>query len=146
MRYLTLAEVLSVHHRLIQGSGGPSGVRDLGLVESAVAQPYGSFGGQDLYPSLIDKAAALAYSLVKNQPFVDGNKRVAHASMEVFLVLNGYELACSADEQEGFWLALAAGERSRAELVAWLSGHLRPLDGKSANPAAEQGVEADEGS
>jgi hypothetical protein len=71
-------------HRLMQESGGPPGVRDLGLVESAVAQPYGSFGGQDLYPSLVDKAAALAYSLVKTHPFVDGNKRVAHASMEVF--------------------------------------------------------------
>ena len=129
MRYLTLAEVLSVHHRLMQESGGPTGIRDLGLVESAVAQPYGSFGGQDLYPSLVDKAAALAYSLVKNHPFVDGNKRVAHASMEVFLVLNGHELDCPVGEQEAFWLALATGERSRAELVAWMSRHLRPLEG-----------------
>ncbi len=77
MRYLTLAEVLALHHRLMQESGGPWGLRDLGLLESAVAQPLGAFGAQDLYPSLVEKAAALAYSLVSNHPFVDGNKRVA---------------------------------------------------------------------
>jgi death-on-curing protein len=129
MRYLTLAEVLALHHRLIQDSGGPDGVRDFGLLESAVAQPLGAFGGEDLYPSLIEKAAALAYSLVSNHPFVDGNKRVAHAAMAVFLILNGYEIECPTDEQEAFWLELAAGERSRAELVKWLSQHVRPLSG-----------------
>jgi death-on-curing protein len=72
-------------------------------------------GGQELYPSLAEKAAALAYSLVSNHPFIDGNKRVAHAAMEVFLVLNGQELHCAIDEQEAFWLGLAAGERSRAD-------------------------------
>lgn len=128
MRYLVLAEVLALHHRLMQESGGPAGVRDLGLLESAVAQPLGSFGGQELYPSLIEKAAALAYSLIQNHPFVDGNKRVAHASMEVFLVLNGHEMDSSVEEQEAFWLALAAGETSREELVAWLRDRVRPLE------------------
>jgi death-on-curing protein len=127
MRYLTLAEVLALHHRLMQESGGPWGLRDLGLLESAVAQPLGAFGAQDLYPSLVEKAAALAYSLVSNHPFVDGNKRVAHAAMEVFLVLNGYEVECPTEEEEAVWLRLAAGKQSRAELVAWLSGHVRPL-------------------
>jgi death-on-curing protein len=127
MRYLTLAEVLALHHRLMQESGGPSGLRDLGLLESAVAQPVASFGGRDLYPSLEEKAAALGYSLVGNHPFVDGNKRIAHAAMEVFLILNGHEIECSTDEQEAAWLRLAAGEESRAELVAWLREHVRPL-------------------
>jgi death-on-curing protein len=126
MRYLTLAEVLALHQRLMQESGGPSGLRDLALLESAVAQPLASFGGQDLYGSLVEKAAALAYSLISNHPFVDGNKRVAHAAMEVFLVLNGHEIECPMDEQETTWLRLAAGEQSRAELVAWLSQHMRP--------------------
>lgn len=127
MRYLALAEVLALHRQVIQQTGGSGGVRDLGGVESAVAQPLASFGGQDLYPSLTEKAAALAYSLVKNHPFLDGNKRVAHAAMETFLVLNGHELECGTDEQEAFWLALAAGERSRSELVAWLGAHVRVL-------------------
>ena len=127
MRYLVLAEVLALHHRLMQESGGPAGVRDLGLLESAVAQPLGSFGGQELYPSVVEKAAALAYSLIQNHPFVDGNKRVAHASMEVFLVLNGHEIDGSVEEQEAFWLALAAGETSREQLVAWLRDRVRPL-------------------
>ena len=127
MRYLTLAVVLALHHRLMQASGGPPGLRDLGLLESAVGQPLAFFGGQDLYPSLVEKAAALGYSLIGNHPFVDGNKRVAHSAMEVFLVLNGYEIECPIDEQEAVWLQLAAGEQSRAELVAWLSKQARRL-------------------
>jgi len=128
MRHLALSEVLALHHRLMQESGGTASVRDLGLLESAVAQPLGSFGGQELYPSLVDKAAALAYSLIQNHPFVDGNKRVAHASMEVFLTLNGQEIDCSVDEQEEFWLALAAGKKSREQLVAWLRDRVRRLE------------------
>jgi death-on-curing protein len=127
MRYLTLAEVLELHRRLVDETGGPHGVRDLGMLESAVAQPLGSFGGQDFYPSVVEKAAALAYSLALNHPFTDGNKRTSHAAMEVFLVLNGHEIHASVDEQESFWLALAAGQRSRAELVAWLQDRVRPM-------------------
>ncbi len=127
MRYLTLAEVLELHRRLVDETGGSHGVRDLGMLESAVAQPLGSFGGQDFYPSVVEKAAALAYSLALNHPFIDGNKRASHAAMEVFLVLNGHEIHASVDEQESFWLALAAGQRSRAELVAWVQDHVRPM-------------------
>jgi death-on-curing protein len=126
MRYLTLAEVLALHQQILQDSGGTLGIRDVGLLESAIAQPLAAFGGQDLYPSLIEKAAALAFSLVSNHPFVDGNKRVAHAAMEVFLVLNGHEIDCPVDEQETFWLRLAAGQGSRSDLVDWLSKHVRP--------------------
>ena len=122
MRYLTLAETLELHRRILAESGGSAGVRDLGALESAVAQPLASFGGQDLYPSLVEKGAALAFSLVKNHAFVDGNKRVAHAAMEVFFLLNGAELHAAVDEQEEFWLELAAGQRSREELVEWLKG------------------------
>jgi len=127
MRYLALAEVLALHRRLMQESGGPTGVRDIGLLESAVAQPMSTFGGEDLYPSLAEKASALSFSLVRNHPFLDGNKRVAHAAMEVFLVLNGKEIDCSVDEQEEFWLALAAGHKTREELIEWLATHLRPV-------------------
>jgi len=82
-----------------------------------------TFGG-DLYPSLLEKAAALCFSLVKNHPFVDGNKRVGHAAMETLLLLNGFEIEASTDEQEQLVLALAAGQLSREDLVAWLRAHV----------------------
>ena len=86
MRYLSLGEVLGLYDRIVGTSGGAIGIRDLGALESALAQPRMSFGGGDLYPSLAEKAAALGYSLVMNHRFLDGNKRVGHAAMEVFLV------------------------------------------------------------
>jgi death on curing protein len=100
IRYLSLLEVLSLHCQIINQSGGASGVRDLGALESAVAQPLMTFGGEDLYPTIVDKAAALGFSLVMNHPFVDGNKRIGHAAMETFLVLNRLEINASVDEQE----------------------------------------------
>jgi death-on-curing protein len=83
-----------------------------------------TFGGEELYPSVIDKAAVLAVSLTQNHPFVDGNKRVAHAAMEVFLVLNGQEMEASVDEQERLMMELAAGNLGRDDVVAWLSTHV----------------------
>ena len=90
-----------------------------------------TFGGEDLYPRFAEKAAALGFSLVCNHPFMDGNKRVGHAAMETFLVLNGQELAAPVDEQEQVILRLAGGELKREELVAWVESHLRqrPFDG-----------------
>src|SRR5262249_35862581 len=121
MRYLTLAEVLELHRLLITSSGGAFGIRDLAALESAIAQPQQTFEGRDLYPSLVGKAASLAFSIVNNHPFVDGNKRVAHAALEVFLQLNGQELHAPVDEQERFMLALAAGQTDRDALVQWLN-------------------------
>jgi death-on-curing protein len=123
VRVLILEEVLELHKRLLEQSGGSPGVRDRDALESALAQPVMSFGGSDLYPSLVEKAAALGFSLVKNHPFTDGNKRIGHAAMEVFLVLNGYEVAASVEEQEAIFLGLAAGELGRDEFVAWLEAH-----------------------
>jgi death-on-curing protein len=85
MRWLQLAEVLELHRRLIDQSGGMAGIRDLGLLEASLAQPRQTFGGIDLYPELIEKAAALGFSLIQNHPFVDGNKRIGHAAMEITL-------------------------------------------------------------
>jgi death-on-curing protein len=106
-------------------SGGLSGVRDLGGLESAVAQAQMTFGGQELYPSLAEKAAAMGYSLVCNHPFVDGNKRVGHLAMETFLVLNGSELAAQVDEQERIILQLAAGSLTREGFTAWVKSHVQ---------------------
>jgi death-on-curing protein len=83
MRSLTLGEVIELHRRVLAATGGAAGIRDLSLLESALAQPAATFAGQELHPSLIAKAAALAFSLVANHPFVDGNKRIGHATIEV---------------------------------------------------------------
>jgi death on curing protein len=95
-----------------------------------------TFRGQELYTSLAEKTAALGFSPIKNHPFVDGNKRVGHAAMETFLVLDGYELSTSVDEAERLILGVAAGTVSREALVAWLREHVMPLSGGgSAGPA-----------
>ena len=127
MRYLTLGEVVDLHRRLLETTGGAPGIRDLGALDSAIAQPKATFGGVDLYPTLVEKAAALCFSLVRNHPFVDGNKRVGHAAMETFLVLNGAEIDASVDEHERLMLDLAAGQIDRPQLTDWLRHHLRPL-------------------
>lgn len=123
MRHLTLGEVVALHRAVIESTGGATGLRDLAALESAVAQPRATFDGVHLHPTITGKAAALAYSLALNHTFVDGNKRVAHAAMEVFLVLNGLELRAGIDEQEALFLDLAAGVSSRPELEAWLERH-----------------------
>ena len=125
MRYLSIGQVVELHRRIIEATGGAAGVRDLGVLESALAQPKAAFSGRDLHRTLIEKAAALCFSLTQNHPFVDGNKRVAHAAMETFLLLNGSELSASVDEQEQLMLRLASGELSRDELVSWLRLHVQ---------------------
>jgi len=129
MRYLTLKETLELHSRIIEQSGGSSGVRDFGLLESAVAQPLMTFDAVDLYPTIVEKAAALCFSFVSNHPFTDGNKRIGHAAMETFLLLNGYEIKALVDEQEKLILSLAAGEYERGDLVEWLRGHIVQVKG-----------------
>lgn len=126
--YLSLEQILESHQQIVSQSGGSHGVRDMGAVESALAQPSMSYGGQDLYPTLIEKAAALGYSLVNNHAFVDGNKRIGHAAMAVFIRMNGFRISAPVDEQETFILRLASGEVSREELVEWLRGCVVPLD------------------
>jgi death on curing protein len=127
MRYLTISEVLDIHEKLLQQSGGAKGIRDLGALESAISQPFMQFGGNDLYPDLISKASALCFSLVMNHPFIDGNKRVGHAAMEIFLVLNNREIIADVEEQEEVMFNLAAGKLNRDNFSAWLKNHIRKL-------------------
>ncbi|NET11169.1 MAG: type II toxin-antitoxin system death-on-curing family toxin [Symploca sp. SIO2B6] len=119
-RYLTLIELLELHRRILEQSGGAQGIREISLLESAIAQPRMTFDGDELYPSFLEKAAALGFSIIMNHPFVDGNKRTGHAATETFLVLNGVEIDASVDEQELMVLAIASGERGRKEFVEWL--------------------------
>jgi death on curing protein len=127
MRYLTLTEILDLHTRIIEQSGGTAGVRDLGSIDSALAQPQMTFAGKDLYPAIESKAAALCFSLVTNHAFVDGNKRIGHAALETFLVLNGFELVSNVDESERVILQLAAGKFTRDQLVQWVTAHIQRL-------------------
>jgi len=127
MRYLALSEVVELHRRLLEQAGGAAGIRDLGALESALAQPRMTLAGSDLYPTLVEKAAVLCFSLVTNHPFIDGNKRIGHAAMETFLVLNGTEIDADLHEQERVMMDLAAGRIDRGQLVDWLRQHLKPL-------------------
>ncbi len=126
MRFLSLAEVIDLHERLIADTGGAMGIRDLGALESAIRQPHAAFGGVDLYTGLIEKASALCFSLVMNHPFLDGNKRVGHAAMEIFLLLNGCELLGDIDEQEQAILRLASGAFARDAFTEWVRRHVVP--------------------
>jgi len=127
MRYLALGEVVDLHRRLLEATGGASGIRDFGALESAIAQPKATFEGVDLHPTLVEKAAALGFSLVQGHAFVDGNKRVGHAAMETFLILNGSEIDAPVNDQERLILDLAAGRIGRGHLIDWLRQHVKPL-------------------
>ncbi len=124
MYLLNLDQVLDLHIKIITQSGGASGVRDQNALESALAQPQMSYAGQDLYPSLAEKSAALGFSLINNHPFVDGNKRIGHAAMEVMLIMNGFEIQADTDNQEKVILEVAAGEMPRDAFVDWLHTHI----------------------
>ena len=125
--YLSLEQVLDLHRRQLRLFGGAPGLRDRGALESAVARPQMTFGGEDLYPEIEDKAAALGYFIISGHPFVDGNKRVGHAAMEVLLLLNNRRLDASVDDSEHIVLEIANGRCSRDQLAHWLRAHTSPI-------------------
>jgi death-on-curing protein len=127
MRTLTLEEVLELHRMVLEQTGGLPGIRDRGGLESAVAQPHMTFGGQELYHSVVDKAVAIGFSLIQNHPFVDGNKRIGHSVMEVTLILNGFEIVANVDEQEQIILQVAAGQCPREAFREWVETHVREI-------------------
>lgn len=108
---------------MIETTGGSQGVRDEGMLESALYNPFQSFGGEELYPSIQAKAVQLCYGLVKNHAMVDGNKRIGTHVMLVFLALNGYELTYSQQELSDTILALASGKIGARELLQWIIRH-----------------------
>lgn len=123
MKYLAPEQVLFIHARLIAETGGSHGIRDLGLLLSALARPQATFDGQDLYPDLFSKAGALMESLLQNHPFVDGNKRTAITASAMFLRLNGYRLTASNPEVEQFTFAALLEHWPVDRLAAWFEGH-----------------------
>ena len=124
MRYLSLTEVLIIYRRIIAQTGGSLGIRDFNALESALAQPRATYGGEDLYPTIVDKTSSLGFSLIQNHPFIDGNKRIGHAAMETFLILNGFEIDAAVDEQEQVILTIASGNMKRDDFAVWLRAHV----------------------
>ena len=120
---LSTSQILLIHDQLIAETGGSSGLRDEGMLDSALNAPFQTFGGKDVYPSLQQKAARLCFGLVKNHPFIDGNKRIGAHAMLVFLALNGVELQHSQEELSDIILMLAAGEIAAEELLRWILSH-----------------------
>lgn len=123
MKIITERQVLMLHDQLIASTGGSNGLRDEGLLQSALAAPFQSFDGADAFQSIQQKAARLAYGLVKNHPFVDGNKRIGAHTMLVFLALNGIDLDYTQEELSEIILSVAASESGYDELLRWLLEH-----------------------
>jgi death-on-curing protein len=116
-------EIVSLHSKLISQSGGLDGIRDAHLLDLSVNSPYHTFGGQYLYPTVQVMAAHLAFSLIKNHPFLDGNKRIGILSMLVFLKINGLPLTCTDNELETLGWGLADSSINETELIEWIISH-----------------------
>ena len=126
MKYLHPKQALYLYQQIIQQSGGTIGLRDEGLLESAVYRPQASFGGQDLYPDLFSKAAALGHSIISNHPFVDGNKRIGFEAIRLMLRLNGYDIHASLEVKFDFVIEIAKGKLAEPAIAGWLKRHSRP--------------------
>ncbi len=122
-KYLSLEQVLVAHAALIKRYGGSQGIRDRGLLESAVFRPQASAFGQEAYPDLFEKCAVLGYSIIQNHPFVDGNKRTGFAAMHLMLLINGYDLTSTTDEEVTLTEAIASRKMHEPEVAIWLKEH-----------------------
>ena len=122
---LSVDQLLAIHSALRSEFGGRAGLRDRGALEAAVARPFATFDGEDLYPDVASKAAALLHSLVSNHPFVDGNKRTGVLAAELLLDVNGVDLVASDDEFEEMVMAVASGTLDIEQLVIWFRQRTR---------------------
>ncbi len=127
IRFIPNEIALTIHADLLQRYGGKAGVRDAGLLDSALAQPKITVGGKFAHKTLFDKAAAYGFHVCKNHPFVDGNKRVAFVLMDIFLQKNGWEIAAGEEAAYSMMIDLASGKISKAKLASWLKEHSSKL-------------------
>lgn len=123
MIVLSKQQILLLHSQLISGTGGSDGLRDVGLLESAINSPFQQFENEDLYPTIQQKASRLCFGLVNNHPFIDENKRIGAHVMLVFLALNGIELEYTQDDLSSTILKLASNEISYQQLTKWIINH-----------------------
>ena len=125
MIWISAEDVILIHSRVIQGSGGLDGLRDSAGLEAAIAAPMQTFDGQELYPSDVEKIARLGFGLASNHAFVDGNKRIGAMMTQLLLKWNGYDLALRSGELADMFIAIADGTAKEKDLLDWLSAHLR---------------------
>lgn len=125
MKYLTKEQVIYLHKQLIQEFGGMEGIRNEGLLESAIASPFQTFSLKEFYPTIEEKAARLGYRLVSNHCFIDGNKRIGAHAMLVFLALNDIQLDFTQEELIQIFLDLASGNSDYNTLIVWIRSHKR---------------------
>ena len=123
MRLISKEQVLLLHSDIVKEFGGKKGVRDEALLDSALSAPYQTFGGEDLYPDLLGKSARLAFGIIKNHPFYDGNKRMGAHLMLIFQRLNGVEIAYKDKEMIDMIISVAAGDTDEEGLYSWLLDH-----------------------
>lgn len=124
---IQFTDVLNLHSRVVAASGGADGLRDNDVLASAIGRPFQTFDGQDLYPTLLEKAAALIESIVVNHPFIDGNKRTGYTVMRTFLRINGYDIFASEDMKYNFVIAIASGEMRYEEILIWLQENTKTI-------------------
>ena len=117
---ISVAQVLKIHSIAIEKFGGANGVRDMGGLQSALARPFQTFGGTDLYPTTYEKAAAIGESLIMNHPFIDGNKRTGYLLMEALLRFGGYKIKSDDEELYNFVISISTGATSFEEIEEWL--------------------------
>ena len=123
MIFFEYEQVVKIHRSLIEKTGGMDGIRDAQLLDSALKTPFQTFGGNNLYPDILDKASQLCYSLIENHPFVDGNKRIGVHLMLLFLKLNNIEVTYSQQELVDFGLDIASGKMSKNDIKGWIIEH-----------------------
>jgi len=122
---LTKEQVILIHEQLIESTGGSKGIRDAGMLESALETPFQTFAGLDLYVSLTEKAVRLGYGLIMNHPMVDGNKRLGTHAMLLTLELNGVQLEYTQEELYTIILNIASGDRKYEDLLHWVESHMK---------------------
>jgi len=123
--FVDKADVLAIQARQIEKFGGMAGIRDEGLLDSALAQPQATFFGELLHPTIAEQAAAYLYHLAQNHPFLDGNKRTAFATMIAFLSINGYDLDLTQEEAFDLLMRVARGRISKEEVAVFIREHLK---------------------
>lgn len=124
MIWITADDVIQIHSRVIQRSGGMDGLRDRASLEAAISAPMQSFGGQDLYPTTVEKIARLGYGLASNHAFVDGNKRIGAMMTQLLLRWNGFQMSLRSGELADMFIAIADGSAGESDLLAWIQRHL----------------------
>lgn len=113
-----------IHHLLIEKFGGTKGIRDKGLLDAALMRPYASFDNQELYPTPTEKAAALVESVVKNHPFLDGNKRIGYVLMRLTLLQNGFDIKASQEDKYTFIIQISQSKVNIEEIKSWIKNRL----------------------